>query len=319
MTDEELRVAREAKELFAGGLLGNADVHGVGVGRRRRGGEKTEQYAVVVHVARKLPREQVPADRLVPRELRFTTRDGQQVVVPIDVQQRPVPVPEAGPAALPDLRSRLRPVPGGCSAGTGTLGGWVWDTVTGQPVALSNEHVFGSVAGAAVTQPSSGDGGLLPADRIGTVLRAGQLDAAIAAPDDPALVDGSVPGTGPAVLEIADATVDMRVRKCGKTTGLTAGVVDLVDYDIGHHGSGSDLWVDGEDGDFSAGGDSGALYVEATHPDPAATWLRVVGLHWGGAGDAGVGHHIRAVFADLGLAPLDPALVLSPATARPPA
>lgn len=313
MTDEELLAAREAKERFGQLLLDNVDAHGIGVGRRRRAGEKTDEYAVVVHVEHKLPRDEVPASRLLPREFRFVTRDGRAVVVPVDVQQRARPVPETNPAGtVPDLRSRVRPVPGGYSAGTGTLGGWVWDTVADRPVALSNEHVFGSVAGTVVTQPSTGDGGS-PADRIATVVRAGLLDAAIAAPDDESLLSRSVIGGGPGVLEIADATVDMRVQKCGKTTGITFGVVDLVDYDIGHHGSRSDLWIDGDGADFSGGGDSGSLYLERSHPDPAATWRRVVGLHWGGAGSDGVGHHIRAVFDDLGLAPLTRG-VLDPAS-----
>lgn len=306
MTDDELLAAREAKERFGELLLGNVDAHGIGVGRRRRAGEKTDEYAVVVHVDRKLPRDQVPPSRLLPTEFRFVTRDGRAVVIPVDVQERPRPVPEMRPAgeAL-DLRSRIRPVPGGYSAGTGTLGGWVWDTVTNQAVALSNEHVFGSVAGAVVTQPSKGDGGLPPGDRIATVVRAGHLDAAIAAPDDVSLVNRSVIGSGPAVFEVTDATVDMRVQKCGKTTGMTFGVVELIDYDFDHHGSHADLWIDGDGADFSRGGDSGALYLESSHPDPTATWRRVVGLHWGGADGSGVGHQIRAVFEDLGLATLD--------------
>ena len=102
-----------------------------------------------------------------------------------------------------------------------------------------------------------------------------------------------------------ETSVGMRVQKCGKTTGVTVGVVDLIDYDFGHHGSHSDLWIDGDGADFSQKGDSGALYLESSHPEPTATWLRVVGLHWGGAEGDGVGHPIRAVFEDLRLAPLD--------------
>jgi hypothetical protein len=115
-------------------------VHGVGVGRRRRAGRKTREYAVVVHVQRKLPSTEVPADRRVSPELRFVTREGREVVVPVDVQERGSPTPETGDL---DLRARARPVPGGVSVGNaGTLGGWVWDTVTGQVVALSNRHVL---------------------------------------------------------------------------------------------------------------------------------------------------------------------------------
>ncbi|WP_199443515.1 hypothetical protein [Umezawaea beigongshangensis] len=286
-----------AREHLGADLLANPDVHGVGVGLRRRAGTLTDEYAIVVHLSRKLPPDQVPEDRLVPRTLRFTTPDGREVVVPVDVQQRPSPLLEA---AAVSLGSRVRPVPGGVSAGfAGTLGGWVWDTVTNQAVALSNRHVFGSLAGTRVPQPSAEDGGILPADEVAVVLRAGELDAAIAAPVSEVVADLVVLGLGPAVLSIADAAIGQTVRKTGRTTGLTAGVVDLIDYDSGHSGSRSDLWIDGDSADFSDAGDSGALYVQ---PDGA-----VVGLHWGGAGNDGVGHQIRDVFRDLSLTTL-PAL-----------
>ncbi|GGY18207.1 hypothetical protein [Streptomyces djakartensis] len=302
LTEDALQVARVAKERFADELLANPDVHGIGVGRRRRAGRKVDEYAVVVHVERKLPLDRVPEGRRLPQELRLVVPDGQEVVARVDVQERAQPVPENVAAhGGVGLGGRERPVPGGMSAGTsGTLGGWVWDTVTNQVVALSNRHVFGSVVGKAVSQPSRDDGGQLPADQIGSVLRIGFLDAAVAAPVDPAVVSASVIGAGPAVFGTADATIGMRVQKTGRTTGRTFGVVDLIDYDSQHSGSHADLWIDGDDGDFSDSGDSGALYLEA---DPAANGggHRAVGLHWGGAGNDGVGHHIRAVFDDLGL------------------
>jgi hypothetical protein len=304
--DDELGAARVAKERFADQLLANPDVYGVGVGRRRRAGKKTDEYAVVVHLLRKLPKGEVPAPRLVPAELRFVTAEGREVAVPVDVQERARPTPELACSSTDiEVQSRVRPAPGGVSAGhSGTLGGWVWDTVTEQVVALSNRHVFGTIAGASVLQPSSDDGGSLPADQIARVLRAGSLDAAIAAPIDPSIVSKSVAGGGPAVFRIADAVIDMRVQKTGRTTGLTRGVVDLIDYDSGHDGSSSDQWIDGEGGDFSDGGDSGALYLES---DAGSGGRRVVGLHWGGTGHDGVGHPIRAVFEDLGLTTLESA------------
>jgi hypothetical protein len=102
------------------------------------------------------------------------------------------------------------------------------------------------------------------------------------------------------VYEIADAELGMAVEKVGQTTGLTCGVVELIDYDSNHYGSRADLWIDG-DADFSDSGDSGSLYVERTHPE-GQTWKRVVGIHWGGSGDDGIGHPIRSVFDDLNLA-----------------
>ncbi|WP_327328841.1 MULTISPECIES: hypothetical protein [unclassified Streptomyces] len=303
MKRDDLRIAREAKARFGPQLLAHPDVEGVGVGRRRRSGDKTDEYAVVVHLRQKRPESYVSPARLLPKELRFTEKSGRDVAVRVDVQQHAKPVPETG---------RVRPVPGGVSVGTvgthvgsGTLGGWVWDTVTRQVVALSNAHVFGSRLGVSIVQPSSDDGGVPPDDRIAAVLRTGSLDAAIAEPADVSIVSASIVQGGPAVFEIAEATLDMRVQKTGRATGLTFGIVDLIDFDSDYRGSHSDLWIDAEGGDFSLGGDSGALYLLASgNAARAAEKRQVVGLHWGGSGQDGVGHHIRAVFDDLKLSTL---------------
>jgi len=300
--DGALRTALAAKARYGAQLMAHPDVHAVGVGRRRRQGRKTDEYAVVVHLRRKLPLNEVPAARRLPTELRLVDRDGAEVVARVDVQEHPKPEPQGG---------RVRPVPGGVSVGltgtqlgSGTLGGWVWDTVTRQVVGLSNSHVFGSRPGAAVLQPARENGGVSPADRVASVLRAGTLDAAIAVPDGPDLISTTIMDGGSAVFEITDATIDMRVEKTGRATGRTFGVVDLIDFDSDYHGSHTDLWIDPENGDFSAGGDSGALYLECNRAAEPAGHPRVVGLHWGGSGSSGVGHPIRAVFDDLGLATL---------------
>lgn len=59
-------------------LLRKANVVGVGVGYRRQRGQQTDTVALVVMVSRKLPREQLAPEDLLPREL-----DG----VPVDVQE----------------------------------------------------------------------------------------------------------------------------------------------------------------------------------------------------------------------------------------
>lgn len=290
-----------AKERHVVDLLANPDVHGVGVGRRRRDGKKTDEYAVVVHLRHKVATEDVPESRLIPRNVTVTLPDGHQVTVPIDVQEKAPPVDENVPAKHPlTLADRIRPVPGGVGVGLdGTLGGGVWDTVTAQVVALSNKHVFGRHVGDPVLQPSRSDGGLLPADLFATVLRVGSLDAAVATPVNPSVVALTVAGGGAAVFAIAAASIDMRVQKTGRGSGLTHGVVDLIDFASEHDGSQSDLWIDGDGEDFSAGGDSGSIYLVVdpgtTDPPPA------VGLHWGGSGRDGVGHHIGDVFEDLGV------------------
>ena len=293
-TDEALEAAREAKDRFRNQLLGHPDVHGLGVGYRRRAGEKTNEYAVVVHVHSKLPLDDIPETRRLPTQLRFENDRGSQIIVLVDVQEHLKPTPES---------SRVRPVPGGVSVGaSGTLGGWVWDTVTNQAVALSNAHVFGTDVGRTVSQPSLEDGGRDNVDSIASVLRSGSFDAAIAVPVSPDVVSKSIMNAGPAVFGVAKPAVGMRVQKTGSVSGLTFGVVDLIDFDSEYFGSHSDLWIDGGGTDFSTGGDSGALYLESNGDTGGR--LLVVGLHWGGSGNDGVGHHIQDVFDDLSLTAL---------------
>ncbi len=309
MVDEaRLRAVREAKARFGDELLKNPDVHGIGVGRRRIAGKKTDELAIVVHVQRKRPAEEVPPQRLIPKSVRYVNRDREEIEIPIDVVERPIPVPEVecGECDV-DLEARVRPVPGGYSGGPpttvsngGTLGGWLWDNVTDQIVVISNDHVFGGTAGTDISQQSIFDGAALPADHIADVLRSGTLDVSIAAPVSDDVYELAIECGGPGVYEFAEAQLDMIVQKTGQTTGLTCGIVDLVDYDSGHYGSHNDLWIDGDGNDFSKGGDSGSLYLERDHPD-GHPWRRVVGIHWGGAANDGVGHPFQAVVDDLDL------------------
>lgn len=305
-TEEELRIVRAAKARYERELLENPDVHGIGIGYRRRDGRKTDEVAIVVHVQRKREAKDVSPRNMVPDSVRFHDREGKERVVHVDVVEQPIPVAEVRCGSCStDLEARERPVPGGYSAGPpssvstgGTLGGWIWDNVTEQAVAISNDHVFGGAAGTDITQPSILDGGSNPADRIADVIRSGSLDVSIAAPIDADIAKYEIECGGPGVFEITDATLGMEVQKTGQTTGLTCGLVELIDYNSQHYGSRNDLWIDGDGSDFSKGGDSGSLYLEKTHPG-GSNWRRVVGIHWGGSGDDGVGHPIRAVFQDI--------------------
>ena len=307
-TGDELRRLREAKAAFRDQLLENPDVHGLGIGYKRKGGKKTKTLAVVVHVHRKQPHAKIAAARLVPPQLEFySSSEKKRVSVPTDVVEQSPPQPEACGPCDTNFGSRVRPVPGGFSFGRatapgGTLGGYVWDRITDQSVFLSNHHVIGGTAGDTIIQPSIGDLGSSPADNFGAVIRAGTLDAAIGAASDADDMELAIQCSTAGVFEIADAALEMAVEKVGQTTGLTCGVVELIDYDSNHYGSHADLWIDGE-GDFSDSGDSGSLYVERTHPE-GQSWKRVVGIHWGGSGDDGIGHPIRSVFDDLNLTTL---------------
>ena len=279
-------------------------VHTVGIGYKRRGGRLTKELSVVVYVDRKLPREELNPDWLIPSEVRFG-HDGDEATVPTDVVERPraVEYPHLADGSLDD---RVRPVPGGRSIegglGGGTLGGWVWDDVNDQTVLLSNRHVLGTTVGANVYQPW---GSTAAADHIADNVRTGTMDATIAAPADSSVAIVEIEGVGWAVFDTTVAALGMAVEKSGATTEHTTGTVVAVNLSKpGHIGSDSDFEVDPDAGQarFAYYGDSGSLIVERNPPAGRGA-KRVVGLLWGGDPSLGnaYGHQIEDVFADLGL------------------
>ena len=305
-TEPEMERMREAQAQYLDQLLEIPGVHGVGIGYKKTGGETTEELALVVRVDSKLPEALVDPREMIPSEVTFySSTYAEEVSIPTDVQEsaRPVEYPCIADNAL---RVRVRPIPGGYSIrqpanGGGTLGGWVWDELNDQVVLLSNNHVLGSTAGADVIQPGSGS---VPADHFADVVRTGTLDATIAAPIDTDDVELAIEGIGPAVYEVAQATLGMLVEKSGATTEHTTGQVVLVNYISNHYGSTNDFEVDRDPGidRMAYYGDSGSLIVERTHPS-GSSWKRVVGLLWGGVPSErnAYAHQIEDVFDNLNL------------------
>jgi hypothetical protein len=176
----------------------------------------------------------------------------------------------------------LRPVPIGVSTGhpditAGTIGARVTDG--SYFYALSNNHVYANEnlasKGDIVIQPGTYDGGTPSEDEFGTltayvpIIFGGSdnvVDAAIAlvglnelgntTPSD---------GYGTPKSISADAHINQRVMKYGRTTGLTKGRVDAINatVDVGY--STGVARFTGQiiirPGSFSAGGDSGSLIV----------------------------------------------------------
>ncbi len=78
MIDErELAHVRAVKTTHEAELLRKPNVVGVGVGLRSRGGELTQELAIVVSVTHKVPLVELAPAEIIPREL-----EG----VPVDVQ-----------------------------------------------------------------------------------------------------------------------------------------------------------------------------------------------------------------------------------------
>lgn len=279
---EERARARQAKQALDRDLPGarhrgwpaTATIVGVGLGAKLTGGQVVADAAIRVYVLAKLPADEVPANERVPREL-----DG----LPTDV------IAVGDVRALP-ARSRQRPAPGGVSVGhpditAGTLGCWLRVDGRETPHLLSNNHVLANSdrgeVGDPVWQPGPADGGTAD-DALATLADVASLDptgdnaldAAIAAVDDPDAVDPAIHRIGVVEVEASEAALYQSVRKHGRTTGHTVGVIMDVAADIDvRFGSGTIRFVDqiavvGAGREFSDGGDSGSLVLDAVTTRP---------------------------------------------------
>jgi hypothetical protein len=267
-----------AARLAAGAGLGlprGGNVVGVGYGAKLVGSRIADDLAVRVYVRAKRPRAHVPVAERVPEFV-----DGR----PTDV------------VAVGDLRALRVPVDCGVSVGhvditAGTIGCVVEVAdAPGQRLILSNNHVLAASnaadEGDAILQPGPLDGGD-PGDPIGVLHRfipidfddtaGNRVDAAVARLHDPASVRPQIAHIGPPVLPAVDAALYQSVRKHGRTTEHTVGVVVDVAADIEvRFGAriaafADQIGVVGVGGDaFSDGGDSGSLIVDAVDLNPVA-------------------------------------------------
>ena len=153
-----------------------------------------------------------------------------------------------------ELLQRYRPAPGGVSLGhanitAGTLGCLCRGKQPprdGYTLVLSNNHILANYnrgkPGDPVLQPGPADGGKDPRDRIGSLEKFVQInnatpnsvDCATAKLDprdvNPLIADfgGAIPRYFNATANTAAARIGMAVRKSGRTTGLTDGIVNAV-------------------------------------------------------------------------------------------
>ncbi len=178
----------------------DSNIVGAAFGRRVAHKEISDEPAMVIYVVKKVPQRFIPPSRLLPRRM-YVGGDCVQV-----------DVVETGPIYPHAFTARERPAPSGISIGppviagvisSGTLGCLVTDLTDGSLCILSNNHVLANenlgVAGDAILQPGSFDGGVDPDDRVATLKRfqminatGNTVDCAIAqvsASDAPLVVD----------------------------------------------------------------------------------------------------------------------------------
>ncbi|MBA2694909.1 MAG: hypothetical protein H0U62_03465, partial [Actinobacteria bacterium] len=231
---ELTHLVRSAARQHADQLLRKPNVIGVGVGLRQRGGQPTDEYAVVAFVTRKLPPDAVSMLALVPEAL---GTDGE--VVGTDVVEIPEP-------QLAEVDTRqYRPIVGGCQMGTpvgaGTLGAIFYDRLDHRPVLLTNNHVLTPSndpttlpANTQVTQPAGGPV-IGTGKRIVPLVSAplgvydyryqADVDAGIVAPAAGVALDFSVLELGPHPYVVLSPQPGQAVQHRGFRTQLREGVV----------------------------------------------------------------------------------------------
>ena len=309
---EDLAAAMEAQERHNPDLLAIAGVAGTAVGFGADG-----QPVVKVYLAR----EDVVG---IPASL-----DGRRLVTEVTGSFSALGYPRAGAEtdAADDTdprRSFARPVPIGVSTGqvdvtAGTIGARV---ASGSDVfALSNNHVYANrnqaSLGDHILQPGSVDGGLNPADAIGTLhdfepirfcspfpaCPANRIDAAIAATDTDNLGNATPSnGYGTPRSEPLDAKLSMEVQKYGRTTGHTHGRISglnaTLNVGFGDNTARFSGQIVIEGSGFSAPGDSGSLIVAGGDgPDS----LRPVGLLFAGSETTTIANPIALVLDRFGV------------------
>jgi len=314
--DKDLIQAREALEHQMGGFSAVAssfeapsdenvadmsNIVGWGVGEKTVGGRFTGDLAVKVYVAEKLAPSEVTEEALVPEEVGGYRTD----------------VEEVGDVSALRFTGRYRPAPGGSSVGhtrvtAGTIGCLVIRS-NNHLCMLSNNHVLANSnsarIGDPILQPGPIDGGRDPRDRIGTLEQFTPLQFGGTIPNlvDAAVAWTSLRLTAPAThsYQITPrpilATLGMAVRKCGRTTQPTLGIITGVSVSIrvnyGPAGMAlfrNQLQVRGVGSVFSQGGDSGSVVVTAGTRQPA-------GLLFAGGGDVTFANPIGAVIGAMGI------------------
>lgn len=251
---------------------------GIGIGEKVTSGKRTGEMCVKVLVSKKFPKEEISFRNRIPKAIEGIPTDIEGIGYPKKFQ-------------LLSQRQRHRPIPGGVSVGldfhavnqrfAGTLGVIVSDQQQGQILyALSNNHVLADENrannGAGVVQPGTLDGGknedvvarltrYVPL-RFGN--RRNWMDAAIAQFENSIAISRSILGIG-IPTGVGDPSPNLLVRKSGRTTGLTEGIIRVVNFDIfniqydqGMVRVDNVIVIEGVSGPFSKPGDSGSAIVD---------------------------------------------------------
>lgn len=284
----------------------------VGLGGADTGGVPGEPV-VTVYLA-----EPAPAD-----DARSVVVDAMQIRAASDM---PIEFVTSGVIEAQQNTKKLRPAPGGFSVGntrlrgSGTLGCLAKDTA-GNVLCLSNNHVLANSnkakIGDCITQPGRGDGGNCTNDQIGTLEKfvelkfdgtANEVDCAVGRCDatkvTPQIANTRLDDVDYFNIsdQVAAPELGVRVRKSGRTTGITNGIITGIQwFGVIHYSESrvayftNQVVISGFEGRrFSEPGDSGSCIWRVSDERP-------VGLLFAGVGGVSVANPMSTVLSKLNI------------------
>jgi hypothetical protein len=319
----------------------SANVHAVGIGLKVVDGKLTDTKCIRVHLTQKIAMSLIKPQDQIPKEIEGVPTDVVESMPATLLPRRPASqkgarrktprIHAAAAAGEPtNLQTRQRPVFPGLSTGhfqitAGTIACFCRSTKAGDDsnvtYVLSNNHVFANVnkgqLGDAIYQQGPIDGGqaadtIAKLERFAPLNLGGQtpnrVDAAIGRLADAVSIERAVNKIGN-IAGTASATDRMKVRKTGRTTGYTEGVVTDLEYDalvgMSHEDPSIQAVFNGQIriepvSPFQAiglGGDSGSLVVDGGSQ-------AAVGLYFAGppGGEYGIANPIADVLRELEIA-----------------
>jgi len=237
-SDSDLRDAVSQLDRVRKQWLRRDGVTAVDVGYKLTGGELTDQLAARVHVKSKKPLAAVALHEHFPSNLgRFATDV-------IEAEYTPGSLEESAPLAAGHVgrTSSVDPLIGGISVGHfrvtgGTLGAIVWDRRDGEVCILGSWHVLcvdsSCKTGDPIYQPARVDGGSTK-DQVAELKRwhiSHECDAALARLRTERGYSRDILDLCP-VSGIEDPGLGTEVRKSGRGSGVTSGIIDGVSMSV---------------------------------------------------------------------------------------
>lgn len=328
---DELQPFAEVQAEREDELLDKANVVGIGISNKWSDGRDTGDSAVTVLVRDKVDEARLAPEDRIPKTLNRKKTDvypvgelfagGTEVAAAPASGQPADPLAGVGPqedVTTLSLTARSRPATGGFSighhritagtAGTGAIDLRDFPGIPSKYYILSNNHVLANSndarIGDPILQPGPIDGGRYPADFIGRLARfvpirfdgaCNYVDAAIAETRFEWFTR-EIYYIGYASSLYKNATVNMTVKKTGRTTNFTTGRVSVinatanVNYGSGRVAKFCDQIITTN---MSAPGDSGSLLVDTVN--------RPVGLLFAGSTRVTIFNPILTVQARLGV------------------